>query len=535
MKSKSILLLKTLLLSTSQRNALKYTKDKKKKKKIIGNAIGSVIAYSLIMAFCISICIGYGHYGIIESAPALCAMTISLLAFVFTVFKTNGYLFHFKEYDMLMSLPFSSSTVAGCKFMYMYMKSLPWYLSVSIAVMIGYGYYAKPNFFVYPMWIILSFLIPIIPMLFAAFLGFIIARISAGFRKTNIVQTILTFVFILFCFSLRFILEDIFRNNKVEQTLDTTSKTTDKMAGIYMPAKWFEKAIVDTNVWYFLLFVGVSVALFAIVFYVVGKSYRNINSALKSHATAKKLKKVVQKKRSMVKAIAFKELKRMLDSTPYLVNITVGMVIAVIVSIIMVIFGFETIIGFVTKDAPLTHTMLQPTIPFIVYLFVGMMASTVCSPSLEGKSYWIIQSLPIEKKAVYKGKMLFNICLTVPFITISTLLMCIAAKTPVLDTIIYIILGIALCILSTTWGCVIGMKHLRLDWENEVEVIKQGAGVAIYMIPHWIVIMGMIVLTVVVGTKMNHVVLTAILVVVTALLAFLNYMRVMSLSKKDRI
>ena len=206
MKNKNILLLKNLLLSTSQINKYKHCKDKKKKSKIVGGFIGFGIIYLMIMAYCIATCVGYGEYGMIDSAPAMCAMTISILAFVFTFFKTNGYLFNFKEYDMLMSLPFKTKTVAACKFLYMYVNSLPWYLSISVSMMAGYGIYAKPEIYIYILWLVLSLFIPVIPMLVSAFLGFLIAKVSAGFKKKNLIQTVLTMIFVLFCFFIRFFL-----------------------------------------------------------------------------------------------------------------------------------------------------------------------------------------------------------------------------------------------------------------------------------------------------------------------------------------
>ena len=101
-----IVLLKALLLSTSQRNIYRHTTDGRKRRRIVANAVGFVFLYLLIMAYCVTMCVGYGVLGMAEAVPALCALTLSALAFVFTLFKTNGYLFNFKEYDMLMSLPF---------------------------------------------------------------------------------------------------------------------------------------------------------------------------------------------------------------------------------------------------------------------------------------------------------------------------------------------------------------------------------------------------------------------------------------------
>ena len=534
MTGSGILLLKTLLLSTSQRNIYRHTTDKKKRTKIIWGYIGQVCVYAMLVGYAIAMCIGYGELGMIGAAPVLCALIISALAFIFTLFQTNGYLFNFKEYDMLMSLPFESKTVAGCKFLYMYIKSLPWYISMSLAMMIGYGVYAHPSAFVYPLWIILSVFLPVIPMLAAAFIGFLIARISTGFRKTNIVQTTLTMIFVIFCFSFRFIIEDLFRNDKVEATLESISQITGNAGRIYLPAGWFANAVKKPDLLSALLLIGVSVLLFAAVFAVVGKSYRNINSALRSHAAARNFKMSAQKQRSVEEAIAFKEFKRLTGSTTYMVNGGMGVILAALLGIVALIFGFDKIIAVVTQNAPFDPAVLRPAIPFLIYFFIGMLATTACSPSLEGKNYWILQSLPVEMKTVYRGKMLFNMLLTVPFMTFSTLCLCISAHVPLLDLVLYLVLGFVLCAFSTAWGCVCGIRHMRLDWENEVEVIKQGAAVTVYLLPNLIVTMALIGLTIFLGTRMDHKLLALILILITAVLTALSYRKVMTLAKREK-
>ncbi len=528
-------LLRTLLLSSSGRNIFRYSKDNRKRRRIIGNTIGAVLLYAMLMIYCIAMCYGYGAYGMIEAAPVMCALTVSVLAFVFTLFKTNGYLFNFREYDLLMSLPFRARTVAGCKFLYMYLQSLPWYLSISAAMLIGYGIFARPSVTIYPLWIALSLFLPVIPMLAAAFLGFLIARVSAGFRKTNLIQTVLTMAFVLFCFSLRFILDDLFRNDKVEATLETVSALTGDAAQAYLPAGWFADAVTEGSPLAALLLVVTSTLLFAAVFAIVGNSYRRINSALRSHAAAKNYRMTGQKQRSVVWSIAFKEWKRLTGSTAYMVNGAMGVILASLLGIVTLVIGFDRIIAVVTQGAPVDGTMLRPAIPFIVYFFIGMMATTACSPSLEGKNYWILQSMPIEMKTVYQGKMLFNLLLTVPFMAFSTLCLCISAKVPAVNTALYLLLGLALCAFSTAWGCVCGVRHIRLDWENEIEVIKQGSAVAVYLLPNLFAVMGLVVLAVFLGTKMDHRLLALAFTLITSMLAALSCRRVMILSKQHTV
>ena len=204
--NKSLVLLKTLLLSTSQWNIYKNCKDKKKRGRVVGNAIGMGVLYLMLMGYSIAQCVGYGMMGLESSIPVMCALVISALAFFLTFFKTNGYLFNFKEYDMLMSLPYQPKDIAACKFLYMYINSLPWYLSVSLAMMIGYGIYASASVGVYPIWFILTLFLPIIPMLGTSFLGFLIAKLGSGFKNKTLIQTVLTFLFIMLCFASRFFL-----------------------------------------------------------------------------------------------------------------------------------------------------------------------------------------------------------------------------------------------------------------------------------------------------------------------------------------
>ena len=532
MMNKNLLLLKTLLLSADRLNIYKHSRDRKKRRKIISGFIGSAILYVMLVSYSIAICAGYAKAGLIGDAPVMCALAVSALAFVFTLFQTNGYLFSFKEYDMLMSLPFETHTMAGCRFLYMYIKNLPWYLCISLAMLAGYGYYVRPPFMVYPLWILLSFFLPVIPMLFSAFLGFLTAKVSSGFRRTNLIQTILTFCFVLFFFFIRFIIESVFRNEEVTAVLEKTSEVTGNVARIYLPAGWFSDAVTKGNVLSASLLAGVSALLFAALFRVVGRSYRQINSALRSHAAAKNYKMTVQKKRSVVNAIAFKEFRRLTGSTTYMVNGALGEVLAALTGIITLILGADRIIDMVTQGAPINAVMLRPAIPFIIYFFIGMMATTACSPSLEGKNYWILKSLPIEMKTVYQGKMLFNMYLTVPFMAFATLCLCISARVPAVDALLYLVLGFALCAFSTAWGCVCGIRHMRLDWENDVEVIKHGSAVTVYLLPNMFVVMGLVVLAVFLGTRVDQKLMTLGSILIASVLAALSYLRVMALSKQ---
>jgi len=532
MKSKNAVLLKTLLLSTSQWNCLKHSSDKKRRGRVVGNLIGMSVLFVCLMAYCIMTCIGYGQMGIAQVIPGICVLTISGINLLFTFFKSNGYLFQFKEYDMLMALPFEAKAIAGGKFLYMYIKSLLWTVSISLSMMIGYGIYVKPGPIVYVVWIILSAFIPIIPMLVASLAGYFIASISSHFKKTNLIQTFFTLLLVLLAFSFRFIIEGIARNGETNQALNDIAGAVNEALVYYLPGQWFVGAVTNLRIGDMLLLVGVSILAFEGMFWYVGRSYRQINSALKSHASAKAYKMTAQKRKSILQTIAYKEYKRMLGSTVYTTNVIIGEILAAILGVVALIFGFDKIIATITNGAPLTAQMLYPAIPLIIYFCIGMMTTTAVSPSLEGKNYWIIQSLPIDKKVLYQGKMLFQMYLAVPFMAFATICVCISAKVPFLNMALYLVEGFVLCAFSSAWGIVCGMKHMRLDWENEVEVVKQGAAVAIYMLPNMFITMGLVVLVVFLGLHIDGNLISLLVTGVAAVLAVLSFSRAMALTKR---
>ena len=55
--------------------------------------------------------------------------------------------------------------------------------------------------------------------------------------------------------------------------------------------------------------------------------------------------------------------------------------------------------------------MLKGILPLILGALIMMTCTTSVSLSLEGKNLWILKSLPITKEEIYKGKMLFKMCI----------------------------------------------------------------------------------------------------------------------------
>ena len=168
--------------------------------------------------------------------------------------------------------------------------------------------------------------------------------------------------------------------------MEQSKAAIDNAAGIFLPALWYSEAVTKLSVSGILLLTGGSIILFAVVFLIVGGSYRRINSALRSHAASKDYKIGALEKHSVLNAIAFKEFRRLTGSTTYLIQGGFGEVLITVFSIITLVMGFDRIVETITSGAPVDPVILRPAIPFFIYFFLGMVSTCACTPSMEGKN-----------------------------------------------------------------------------------------------------------------------------------------------------
>ncbi len=496
MASNTRLLLKTFLQSTSSINVLKYSKDKNKRKYATSSLVGIVILDIVLVVYATMMSVGLAYSGLGRDIPGACALLLLVMPFLFTLLKANGYLFGFKEYDMIMSMPFSVKSIVSGKFWYMYIKAMPMYGLLSLSMLIGYAFGRYLTLWGCIQWIVMTFAMPLIPMVIATALGAIAVKIGSGFRHKNIVQSLLIVVLLLPLIFSRFFIENTIRNDEIGDVMNVVSDSINGTASYIPFVRWFSEAVNDGALSSFLLVVASAILVYELFFILISRFYRKLNSQLSSGVKNKKYEHKVQRQRSMVTAIAFKEFKRMTGSATYFTNAGIGQIMVAIMGIAMLFVKPEVVIQAMMQGAPIDATLVFPGLPMLFNFFLGMVPTTCCSPSLEGKNYWIMKSLPINPMDDSKGKILYNLCISIPFGVFATITTSICFRVSVMDAIASVIAISSLCVFSTIFGLRCGLKHRRLDWENEMEVIKQGMAVSMYILPH--IISGLVLMPMVV-------------------------------------
>lgn len=520
-------LARMMLVSSSRLNVYKYETDKKKRNKIIGGYVGQSFLYLYLVGLVLVSCVGYGAMGMTQMIPIMSGLAVSVMVFAFALFKAGAYMFGGNDYDFLMSLPFSVKDVVSAKFIYMYVNELPFVICLMISYEIGYGIYERPGLITYIIWTVLTFFLPVIPLIAATIICSFATGIGSRFKYKKIVSSIFMFIFILFCFSSRFIVEGLFRNNEPADIMNMATEGLESINTVYLPSKWFANAVITHGISDILLIVAASILVYELTFSLISKRYRQVNTRINSYGESPSKKTFVVKKRSVVSAVANNEFKRFLNSTNYLVNAGMGVVFISVLIVATLFVDMDLILAVMTQNAPIKKNILIATAPVIIYFFSGMVATTCISPSMEGKNMWILDTLPIKREQIIKGKMLFNIVLFLPISVLGAGILCSKLGANAGEALISVICVTAMVLFSTTFGMFMGLKFIRLDWTNDMEVIKKGAAVGLYLLFNMILTMLSGVVSVIVSFRFSYSAVMMAITIVYAVPAVIFYIVVM--------
>ena len=175
-----------------------------------------------------------------------CAVILpGIVTFFFSMLKTNGILFAYKDYEMLMSLPVPTRTVIASRFLLMYLFHLGMTAFVLVPMGIGYFLWAESSVMAVLIWITGIFLIPLIPTTAATLVGAGIIFISARFRRANAVSTVLTVLLTMSVLIASFgstavIPEEGFTPEQIGMI---GKALRDSIYQMYPPANWFFRGV----------------------------------------------------------------------------------------------------------------------------------------------------------------------------------------------------------------------------------------------------------------------------------------------------
>ena len=481
-------LIKKQLLQTL--NSFTRTNRKIGKKLSIAGVIGIylliIVSFSsMFFTYSMIVCEGLHNAGLDWMYFALFGIFGGLISVIGSAFMTYSALYNAKDNELLLSMPLSPSLILfsrmlGCYFM-AFTFCLPAILP-NLLVYIIKGYATVPV-------IILSllnlFFLPLISLAISCVLGWLIALIAPHVKNKTIVTLVVSLAFIVgyyaFVIKIPYLLEDFVAN---------AEGFSEKVKYIALPFYIMGKGLAG-DIPSFLLYALFVVVIFCIVYYVLSRSFIKLTTASAPTVKVKYAGGNV-KSGSLKGALLKREFMRFVSSATYMLNTAMGSFFMLVGGVAILIKSsdikeyFINIAEDIFSDSALIVLMSVG----ITWILVSYNFITAASVSLEGKSIWLIQSLPVKPADALKAKLILHIVVT----GIPALILYICSVLA-FSVDIRLLLGIPAVvlwvILNAAFGLILNLNNPNLDYIDETAAIKNNWSVMIQMFGGTAVVVGL--------------------------------------------
>lgn len=398
---------------------------------------------------------------------ALVSILAIMLGTFGSVFNTYASLYKAKDNDTLLSMPIKPSVIIFVRMTGVFAMSLLYSAVVWVPSCIRYWVAVSPNFLQVLFPIIMQFLLAGLVTVLTSVLGLLVAIVSNKIKNKTLVTVIVTLVFMALYYVVYV---------KVYDILGEIALYEDKIVSL---AKWIYPIYCLAlgscgNVLYFLLFFAMTAALLMLCVVVISKSFfKTVTSDTSSGG--KKNKKHEFKSKSELNSLVGKEFRKFFSSPTYILNAGLGVIIMLIAFIAALIKSAD--IRFLISELTESLPFIKDFIPVVIFLIIATIVSMDCytapSISLEGRSIWILQSLPVDIKNIFTAKETASVIINIFPAVILAVSLPIIAGAGAFETILVVINSVLYVYLSADLGLYFGIKKANVNWTNETVPIKQ--------------------------------------------------------------
>ena len=380
-------------------NEFRYTKDKKKKSRYYLMSILWVFLLVIMVMYIASLCYGLCHMQMGELVPAVLSMLVAVVVFLFTMFKAGPVLFDRAVYERQITLPVTVRAVIVSRFLSMYLSNMLMGFLVLLPGMAVQGIMERPGAPYYIYGILGGLFLPLFPLTAASVLGALIAGISSRWKKKNLVAIVLSMLFVCVIMIGSVGMSRMEETELEEIFLHMADLMRSQVGSIYPPALWLSEAMILGKCSRMLLFLGISAGFFVLFLEILRPFYEKICSLLAANEAGGNYRMKGLSARSVRRSMVERELRHYFSSTVYVTNTLVGEVLMVLTAIAVAAMGKEAIENMVGMPG-----ILERILPVMLGALVVLTPTSCCSISMEGRNWWLMQTLPVKEKDILFSK-----------------------------------------------------------------------------------------------------------------------------------
>ncbi len=408
--------------------------------------------------------------------PALMLTAGGVLGLVTALTKSGTVLFSAASLDPLLPLPISRQTVILSRVFSLYYEELLINAGMILtsAVCCQIRIKSLPAAF-WPVTVLTTFLAPLLPLGVGGLLGLFVAMVTARMKNKNLFTTVFSMLFLLGVMVLSFSSGNLFADaSAVAEVLE------GRIFTLYPPARLFVNGL-SGSLGSLLLFVGLSLALLALLCLAAVKGFAFFYGAINATASSKAFRMGRQKQTGVLLTLCKKELRQKFNTPIWIMNTDMGTLMALIMTVALIVVGKEPVAEVLEETFGVGDR--------VGLLFGLVIASVQClsltataSVSMEGKGLYIVKSLPIRANTWLRSKLLVSMLPPVLGGLVCGLALTIAWRLPAWNALLILGMSVLVAWAFSVVELSLGLHFARFDWENPAEVVKQGGGVILSML-----------------------------------------------------
>ena len=456
----------------------KKYRNKKKMKPITAILIGLLVIY---VVGALMLTVGMMFHSM--SAPffdagigwfyfTLAGIYVFALCFIGTVFTIQSQIFAARDNELLLSMPIKPSAIlAGrlCALLLLEYVFEALILIPAFAVLIINGYVSYLPALGIVFYILAALVLPLAALAVGCLVGWLVSLVSSRMRNKNIITLILSIALLAayFWFMSR-------STGYMNALIENGAEIADAVRRSVFPAYHLGVAVTDGSILSFLLFTVCAIAPFALMHIILSLSFMKL---VTGGRTAKKIE--YREKTLRVSgaraALVMRELRFFITAPLYILNAALGVLAVIALTVVLIVRP-----GLLTDPlAQFIELMPEFDLGVIAVIVLASLAAinniSASSISLEGKSLWIVKSLPIPTRDVLLSKAGMHILVCgVPSLLAGIVCIVVLRIDSIVQIALMLVLPLSLTAVFSLLGVTLNLAFPRFDWINPIQPVKQG-------------------------------------------------------------
>ncbi len=453
-------------------NKFRHGKDPREKRRYLLLAGTGVFLGLLGIAYIVGLSFGLSYLGMGNIIPAYLAFLASVIVFVVGVFRTGNTLFRSHGYGLLTAMPISARAVVLSRWCKLYIEDIALTLLILIPGILTYGIIEGAAWYVYPLSVLLSLFLPLLPLCLSMLVGTLAVWISSHVKHKALAESALMVALVLSVFFGTYSLGMNGEEIAMDRLAELACVVGDLIKSIYPPAVWYADAVCSVDLPSLLPSVLVPSTLTVGMLTLSVKAYHGILRRLRHHFARSEVHLHGMVQKGLLQTLCRREAKRYFASSVYVTNTIIGPILAVVAAVAMMILGVDELENAIPAELGLN---IRAVLPMALASIFCMMPATATAYSMEGRQFWIVKTLPIPSATLWDAKVLFWLLMLSPFYLISVILMTVALAPSLMEWLWLISLPAAAILFSAVFGITVDLRLGKTEWEHEITVVKQSA------------------------------------------------------------